>query len=322
MKAILSAMVGACLAMSAGSSARADDYPSRPITLVVGFAAGGAVDIVARTIGAQLQQQLKQTVVIENKPGANSNVAAVFVARAKADGYTLLVGANGMTTNGALYPNAGFDVVKDFAAVTMIGEAPPVIAAGPGFKGTTLAELVTQAKAKPDALDYGSPGAGSSAHLMMELFQRTADIKLRHVPYRGGQPAITDALGAHIPLLAVNLPEVVGLAKAGTLKILGVPSARRSPMLPDAPTVSEQGYPGFEAATWWGLFAPAGTPTDAVARIDAEVQAALRNPDVVSKLAQVGGTPRIQGPKEMAAFVASDRDKWTKIIKDAKIVAE
>ena len=322
MKAIISAAVGACLAFSIAPGAQAQDYPTRTITLVVGFAAGGAVDIVARTIGAQLQEQMKQTIVIENRPGANSNVAAVSVARSKPDGYTLLVGANGMTTNGALYPNAGFDVVKDFVAVSMIGEAPPVIAAGSGFKGTTLAELVAQAKAKPDGLDYGSPGAGSSAHLMMELFQRTADIKLRHVPYRGGQPAIADALGGHIPLLAVNLPEVVGLATAGTLKILAVPSAKRSPMLPNAPTAIEQGFAGFEATTWWGLFAPAGTPREVVERIDREMQAALKNPDVVEKLARVGGTPRAQGPAQMSAFIASDREKWTKIIQDAKIVAE
>ena len=322
MKAILSAVLGVSLVASLATVTFAEDYPSRPVTFVVGFAAGGAVDIVARTVGAQLQEQLKQTIVIENRPGANSNVAAVMVARAKPDGYTLLVGANGMTTNGALYPNAGFDVQKDFVPVAMFGEAPPVIAAGPGFSGKTLPELVTQAKAKPDDMAYGSPGAGSSAHLMMELFQREAGIKLRHVAYRGGQPAITDALGGHIPALAVNLPEVIGLATGSDLKILAVSGAKRSPLLPNVPTVAEQGFPGFEAATWWGLFAPAGTPADIVEKINAEVKRALNNADVIEKLARVGGTTRIATAAEMASFIASDRAKWTKIIQDAKIVAE
>ena len=207
----------AMLALSCLAPAVAQEFPNRPITIFVGFAPGGAVDIVARALGAHLQEQLGQPVVIENRPGANSNVAAIAVARSKPDGYTLLVGANGMTTNMALYPNPGFDVQKDFTPVSSIGEAPPVIAAGPSFTGRSLKDLVDQAKAKPGDMIYGSPGAGSSAHLMMELFQRVAGIKLQHVAYRGGQPAITDALGGHIPLLAVNLPEVIGQAQAGTL---------------------------------------------------------------------------------------------------------
>ncbi len=302
--------------------AAAQEYPSRPITLLVGFAPGGAVDIVARTLGAQLQEQLRQPVVIENRPGANSNVAAVAAARSKPDGYTLLVGANGMTTNMSLYANPGFDVQKDFAPISSIGAAPPVIAAGPGFSGASLKDLVGQAKAAPGALNYGSPGAGSSAHLMMELFQRVADIKLQHVVYRGGQPAITDALGGHIPLLAVNLPEVIGQTKAGALKVLGVPSPNRNPLLPEAPTVAEQGYPGFDASTWWALFAPVGTPAAIVDRLSAEVRIALASPSLREKFTLLGGVPKGSSPKELGDFIASDREKWTKIILDAKIVAE
>jgi tripartite-type tricarboxylate transporter receptor subunit TctC len=246
--------------LGAATGAQAQDYPSRNITLLVGFAAGGAVDIVARALGAQLQEQLGRSVIIENRPGANSNIAAVATARAAPDGYTLLVGANGMATNMKLYPNAGFDVQKDFAFISTIGETPPVFVAGKGFSGQTLKDLVDQAKAKPNGIFYGSPGVGSSAHLAMELFQRVAGIQLQHVPYRGGAPAIADAAGGHIPVLSVNFPEVVGQTQAGALKVLGVPSLKRSPLAPDAPTVSEQGYPGFEASTWWALFAPAGTP--------------------------------------------------------------
>ena len=300
----------------------AQDYPSRPVTLLVGFAPGGGVDIVARALAGQLQEQLGQPVVIENRPGANSNVAAVAAARSKPDGYTLLVGANGMITNMALYPNPGFDVQRDFAPVSSIGEAPPVIAAGPGFSGVSLKDLVDQSKGRPGELNYGSPGAGSSAHLMMELFQRVAGVKLQHVVYRGGQPAITDALGGHIPLLAVNLPEVVGQARAGTLKILGVPSAERNPLLPEAMTIAEQGYPGFDAATWWAVFAPAGTPSPIVERLSAEVRKALANPGMREKFIQLGGVPKGSTPQELADFIAREREKWTKIILDAKIVAE
>ena len=315
------AAIAACSLALFGAAA-AQDFPTRPITVLVGFAPGGAVDIVARSLGAQLQEQLGQAVVIENRPGANSNVAAVAAARSKPDGYTLLVGANGMTTNMALYANPGFDIQKDFAPISSIGEAPPVIAAGPGFSGTSLKELVEQAKARPGAMNYGSPGAGSSAHLMMELFQRVAGVKLQHVPYRGGAPAITDAIGGHIALLAVNLPEVLGQTRAGALKVLGVPSNDRSPLLPEAMTIAEQGYPGFEAATWWAVFAPAGTPTAIVDRLNAEVRSALANPGLREKFMQLGGVPKSSSPKELADILAHEREKWTKIILDAKIVAE
>ena len=303
-------------------SAAAQEFPSRPITFMVGFAPGGAVDIVARTLGAQLQEQVRQPVVIENRAGAHSNVAAVAAARSKPDGYTLLVGANGMTTNMALYANPGFDVQKDFTPVSLIGDAPPVIAAGPAFSGTSLRDLVEQAKSKPGALNYGSPGAGSSAHLMMELFQRVAGVKLQHVAYRGGQPAITDALGGHIPLLAVNLPEVIGQVQGGAIRILGVPGAMRNTLLPAVLTIAEQGYPGFDASTWWALFAPAGTPAAIVDRLNAEVRIALASPGLRDKFTLLGGVPKSSSPMELGNFIAAEREKWTRIILDAKIVAE
>jgi len=318
--AFLASGLAALLCVAA--PANAQDYPNRPITLMVGFAPGGGVDIVARSLGAELQQRLGQPVVIENRPGANSNIAAIATARARPDGYTILVGANGMTTNMALYPNPGFDVDKDFAPVSSIGEAPPVIAAGKGFAGKTLQDLVTMAKASPDDLAYGSPGAGSSAHLMMELFQRVAGIKLRHVAYRGGQPAITDAMGGHIPLLAVNLPEVLGQVASGDIRILGVPSLKRNPLLPDAPTVAEQGFAGFEASTWWALFAPKGTPPEVVNRLSAATREAVNAPEFQQRLRSLGGVATGSTPEEMGAFIASERARWTKIIIEGKITTE
>ena len=313
--------VGALAVASAGP-ARAQAFPDRPITLLVGFAAGGGVDIVARAVGARLQEQLGQPVVIENRPGANSSLAAVTTARAKPDGYTLLVGANGMTTNAALYPSAGFDVEKDFVSISTLGEAPPVLAAGSGFTGATLKDLVEQAKAKPGELAYGSPGAGSSAHLAMELFQRAAGVQLRHVAYRSGTLAITDAMGGHIPLLAVNLPEVVGQAKAGTQKMLGVTSRARNPLLPEIPTVAEQGFAGFEASTWWALFAPAGTPADVVAKLSAETRKALASEELRRNFLNLGGVATGSTPEEMKAFIAAERARWSRIIVEAKITAE
>ncbi len=324
MKSLMSA-IAALSVIASGLSARAqsvEKYPERPITFVVGFAAGGAVDIVARSLGGQLQSQTGQSVIIENRPGANSNVAAIAVAHAKPDGYTILVGANGMTANMALYPNPGFDVERDFAPVASLGEAPPVIASGKGFSGVNLHDLVEQAKAAPDTMAYGSPGAGSSAHLTMELFQRVAGIQLRHVPYRGGAPAIADALGGHIPLLSVNFPEVLGQVAAGELRVLGVPSPQRHPLMPQAPTVAEQGFPGFEASTWWALFAPAGTPRGIVEKLNAEVRKALATPDFRAKLLQSGGVVTGSTPDEMAAFIHAERAKWTKIIVEAGIKAE
>ncbi len=311
------------IAIAAGiGGMQAQDFPSKPITLLVGFAPGGAVDIVARALGAQLQEQIGQTVVIENRPGAGSNIAAVAAARAPADGYTLLVGANGMTTNMKLYANAGFDVQKEFAGVSLIGETPPVIAAGKGFSGDSLKDLVAQAKAKPGALSYGSPGGGTSAHLMMELFQRAAGIQLQHVPYRGGAPAINDAVGGHVPLLAVNFPEVIGQTNAGTLKVLGVPSLQRSPLLPNAPTVAEQGFAGFEASTWWALFAPINTPRAVVDRLSAEVRKAAATQAFKDRMAQIGAVATGSTPQQMDAFIARERELWEKIIVESKITAE
>jgi tripartite-type tricarboxylate transporter receptor subunit TctC len=304
------------------TGAVAQEFPNRPIALLVGFAAGGGVDIVARAVGARLQAQLGQPIVIENRPGANSSLAAVTTARAKPDGYTLLVGANGMTTNAALYPSAGFDVERDFTPVSTLGEAPPVLAAGPGFSGASLKDLIAQAKAKPGDLAYGSPGAGSSAHLAMELFQRSAGIQLRHVAYRSGTLAITDAMGGNIPLLAVNLPEVVGQAKAGTLKMLGVTSRARNPLLPDIATVAEQGFAGFEASTWWALFAPAGTPPDVVAKLSAETRKALASPELRQNFLNLGGVATGSTPEEMKTFIAGEHSRWSKIIAEAKITAE
>ena len=307
---------------SVRAPAEAQPFPSRPITIMVGFAPGGGVDIVARTLGAQLQEQLGQPVIIENRPGANSNLAAIATARAKPDGYTLMLGANGITANMALYAAPGFDVEKDLAGISSVGQIPNVIAAGKGFAGQSLADLVASAKAEPGKITFGTAGAGSSPHLTMELFQREAGITLQHVGYRGGQPAITDTIGGHIALVAVNALEALPQVKGGALRALAVTGKARHPSLPDVPTVAEQGFPGFESFTWWALFATAGTPADVIDKLNAETRKALASASFREKISQVGGIVTGSSPAELNAFITADRAKWTKIIREGKITAE
>ena len=320
-RCFFTALVTALL-LTGAPCAVAQDFPARPITIYVGFAPGGAVDIVARSLGAQLQTQLGQPVVIENRPGANSNLAAVAVVRSKPDGYALMLGANGVTTNMSLYPNPGYDVEKDLAPVSSLGQIPNVIAAGKGFAGATLQDLVRLAKASPGTIGYGTPGAGSSPHLTIELFERIAGVKLQHVPYRGGQPAIMDALGGHLPLVVVNALEALPQVQAGAIKALAVTSPARHALLPDVPTVAELGYPGFESLTWWALFAPAGTPRAVIDRLSGETRKALATREFQERLRSVGGVVTGSTPDELGAFVAAERAKWTKIIVESKISAE
>ena len=301
--------------------AQADrDFPSRPVTILVGFPPGGAVDVVARALGEQLQAQLGKPVVIENRPGANSNIAAAAVAHAKPDGYTLLVGANGLTANMSLYATPGLRRRERISRRSpRSGQISNVIAAGKGFAGATLADLIAAAKAKPGTIGYGTPGNGSSPHLTGELFERVAGIKLQHVPYRGGQPAITDVLGGHLPLVMVNALEALPHAQSGALKVLAVTGPQRHPGLPNVPTIAKSGYPGFEASTWWALVAPAGTPREVVERLSVETRKALASAKFQERLLQVGGQVTGSSPSELAAFLKADRAKWGQIIRDAQI---
>lgn len=310
------------LALCPGAVAVAQDYPTHPITVLVGFPPGGAVDIVARALGEQLQAQLGQPIVIENRPGANSNIATAAVARSQPDGYTLLVGASGLTINMSLYPQPGYDVERDLAPISSLGQIPNVIAAGPAFAGTTLADLVAAAKAKPDSIAFGTPGNGSSPHLTGELLQRVAGIKLQHVPYRGGQPAITDTLGSHIPIVMVNALEAMPHVQSGAFKALAVTGRERHAALPNVPTVAESGYPGFEAYTWWAFFAPAKVPPDLLARLNAETRKAINSAKFRERLQAVGGQVTGSTSAELADFIHKDRAKWAQIIQEAGIKAE
>ena len=294
-------------------------YPSKPIKVVVGYAAGGAVDVVARTIGQSISTSMGQAVIVENKPGAGTNIAVKSVITAEPDGYTLMMAANALAANMSLYQPAPFDAERDLVAVSLIGRVPVVIAANANAPYANIKQLIDAAKGKPNSIAFGSPGNGSTPHMAIELFTRAAGIDLQHVPYRGGSPAITDVIGGQLPLVAVNALEVLPHVKSGKLKVLAVLSPNRSAIFPDTPTIAESGYPGFEASVWYGLVAPAATPKPIVAKLHEEVQKALQTKEVRERMSAVGGEV-VPGSAEMFAnLIRSERQRYAKLVRDAHI---
>ena len=310
------AFVGFTLCV-AGVSAQS--YPSKPIKFIVGYAAGGAVDVVARTIGQSISGPLGQPVVIENKPGAGTNIAVKATITAEPDGYTLMMAANALAANMSLYQPAPFDAERDLVAVSLIGRVPVVIAANPNAPFNNAKQLIDAAKGKPNSIAYGSPGNGSTPHMAIELFARAAGIDLQHIPYRGGSPAITDVIGGQLPLVAVNALEVLPHVKSGKLKVLAVLSPNRSSIFPDAPTIAESCFPGFEASVWYGLVAPAATPKPIVQKLHEEVQKALQTKEVRERMNAVGGEV-VPGSAEMFTnLIRSERARYSKLVREANI---
>ena len=313
------AVLAALAVFFALPAANAQTYPSKPIRVIVGYAPGGAVDLVARAVGQELAKGLGQPVVVENKPGAATNIAVKALIDSAPDGYTLMLAANALAANMSLFQPAPFDVARDMVPVSLVGRVPVVIAASAASNLTTLAQLIEAARARPGAVTYGSPGNGSTPHLAVELFVRAAGISLAHLPYKGGAPAITDVIGGHVQLVAVNALEVLPHVKSGKLKVLAVLSPQRSPILPDVPTIAESGYPGFEASVWYGFVAPAATPRPIVARLHAEVQKALASPDVRNRLASAGGEVLPASTEQFGAMIAAERARYEKLIREAGI---
>jgi len=309
----------AAAGLASAASAQTANYPSKPVKVVVGYAAGGAVDVVARTIGQSLQTSLGQAFIVENKPGAGTNIAVKSVITAEPDGYTLLMAANALAANMSLYQPQPFDAEKDLVAVSLVGRVPVVIAAHANAPFANVKQLIEAAKGKPNTIAYGSPGNGSTPHMAIELFARAAGIDLQHIPYRGGSPAITDTIGGQVPLVAVNALEVLPHVKSGKLKVLGVLSANRSANYPDVPTIAESGFPGFEASVWYGLVAPAATPKPIVAKLHAEVQKALQTKEVRERMNAVGGEV-VPGSAEMfTQLIRSERVRYDKLVREANI---
>ena len=309
----------AATGLASVSMAQTAAYPSKPVKVVVGYAAGGAVDVVARTIGQSLSNAMGQPFVVENKPGAGTNIAVKSVIAAEADGHTLLMAANALAANMSLYQPEPFDAEKELVAVSMIGRVPVVIAANPNVPYANIKQLIEAAKGKPNSIAYGSPGNGSTPHMAIELFARAAGIDLQHIPYRGGSPAITDAIGGQVPLVAVNALEALPQVRSGRLKVLAVLSLNRSANFPEVATIAESGFPGFEASVWYGLVAPAATPKPIVARLHAEVQKALQTKEVRERMTGVGGEV-VPGSAEMFAnLIHSERVRYEKLVREANI---
>lgn len=299
--------------------ANAQDFPNKPVKIIVGYSAGGAVDAVARSVGQAMQASLGQPFVVENKPGAGTNIAVKHVIDAQPDGYTLLMAANALAANMALYQPMPFDAEKDLVPVSLVGRVPVVIAANVSAPYGNIKELIAAAKAKPGSISFASPGNGSTPHMAIEFFKRAAGISLLHIPYRGGSPALTDVIGGQLPLVAVNALEVQPHVRSGRLKVLAVLSAKRTSVFPDVPTIAESGFPGFEASVWYGLVAPVATPKPAVAKLHAEVQKALQTKEVRDRMAAVGGEV-LPGTAEMfAALIRSERQRYEKLVREANI---
>ncbi|RUP27614.1 MAG: tripartite tricarboxylate transporter substrate binding protein [Curvibacter sp.] len=311
---------GALAAFSLGAAAQAQgSYPAKPVHFVVGYPAGGAVDIVGRTVGQAMATVLGQPVIVDNKPGAGSNIAIKSVIDSPADGYTLLVAANALAANMALYQPAPFDAERDLAPVGLIGRVPVVLAVNPSAGIDSLAQLLKAAKDKPGSVNYATPGNGSTPHLAVVLFERAAGVQLAHVPYRGGGPAITDVVGGQLPMVAVNALEAVPQVRAGRLKVLAVMSARRSSLFPEAPTLAESGFAGFEASVWYSLLAPAATPKPVLAQLNAALQKALAQKDVRDKLSAAGGEVEPGSAEAFATLLHNERARYDKAIRAGNI---
>ena len=320
---IVSAVVAVVLAAAGAFApgAVAQSYPSKPIKVLVGFAPGGAMDIVARTVGQKMSASMGQPVVIENKPGAASNIAIRQLIESAPDGYTVMLVANGLTANPLLYTQQPFDPNTDVVPISLVARLPVVIAASAASDLTSLKVLVEKSLAKPGSVGYGSPGNGSTPHLATEMFARAARIQLLHVPYKGGAPAIADVLGGQLPLVAVNALEVLPHVKAGRLRVLATLSAERVATLPDAPTIAESGFPGFEASVWHAFIAPKGTPPAVVERLKGEIHKALADPEVKERLAGLGAVVSPTTPQELAALVRSEHERYGRVIREGNIKA-
>jgi tripartite-type tricarboxylate transporter receptor subunit TctC len=311
----------AVVASLTGASAQAQDYPNKPITLIVPFTPGGSTSVIARAISDTLSEALKQPIVIDNRGGAGSTIGARAVATSKPDGYTILLGTNATLTIAlSLTRNAGYER-KDLASIGFVGAVPNVVAVNPKSPVRSLVELLKQAREADKPLQYGSPGIGTVNHLSGELLAHTAKIKMAHVPYRGAIPALSDLLGGHISLLFSAIPNVHSHIGAGSVRALAVTSAKRSTLIPEIPTIAESGFPGFDAVLGYGLLAPAGTPRPIIDRLNRELRTALANPAVLKLLAQEGVEPMATTPEEFTTMIDREEPKWTALIKDLGLTA-
>jgi len=315
-RAVAAMLAGVMLSLSPLLPAAEQPYPSRPIRLVVPFPAGGPLDVIARAIGQKLSLAWGQPVVIDNRPGAGGNIGADLVAKSAPDGYTILEGAlSTHAVNVSLYSKMPYDPIRDFAPITLVAVTPNVLVLNPSVPANSVAELISYARANPGKLAFGSGGNGSAGHLAGELFKTEARVDMVHVPYKGAAPAMQDLLGGQIQLMFDNLASSMQQVRAGKLKAIAVTTAKRSPLVPDLPTLAETGLPGFDIYTWWGFLAPAGTPKEIIAQWNAEVTRILNTPEMQAYFAQQGAEPSPTSPEQFMALIQREIPKYAKIIK-------
>lgn len=315
---IIAAVIGCTLS----TVVPAQQYPSKPIRLVVGFAAGGPSDVAARTIGQKLTEKWGQQVIVDIRPGAGGNIATEIVAKAPADGYTLLEPAFAHAVNPFLYPKLPFDAMKDFAPVLLFASIANVLVIHPSIPARTVSELIAFAKAHPGQLTAGSSGNGTASHLAVELLNMMGGIKTTHIPYKGLAPAHTDLMGGQITLLFDGIVTGMPAVNAGRLRALAVTTAKRWRGTPEIPTMAEAGLAGFEVNSWYGLLAPAGTPREIITRLNTEVGRSLREPDARERLYSIGAEPMNGTPEEFQAYINSEMTKWSNVVKKANLKVE
>jgi tripartite-type tricarboxylate transporter receptor subunit TctC len=308
----------AIAAATFASGAFAQAFPTKAIRLIVPFPPGGGTDIIARETSQKVAAATGWTFVVENKPGAGGNMGVDAVAKAPADGYTIVLGqTSNLAINPSLYAKMPYDPQKDLVPIVLVANAPLVMVTSATSQHKTLAEVVNAAKARPGAVNFASPGNGTVAHLASELFQKAAGIKTQHVPYKGAAMALTDVISGNVDLYMSSVPTLLGQIKQGKLRALAVTSTKRVDDLPNVPTIHESGYKGFDAATWFGLLAPAGTPKDVVARLNAEFNKALQQPELRKKLGDEGADPAGGTPEQFAALIKDEAVRWGKVVKES-----
>jgi tripartite-type tricarboxylate transporter receptor subunit TctC len=298
---------------------RADDWPSRPIQMIVPFGAGGAADIIARLVGDKLAAALGQPVVIEDKPGAGGNIGAGLVARANPDGYTLLMSGSPTHSVGPyLYKDLSYDPMRDLPPVAMIAVAPNLLVVNSALPVKSVADLVALARAKPHTVTYSSAGIGTSGYLAAELLKAKANLDISHVPYKSGPEAVTGVLSGNVTFIFFTVPPLLPQVEAGQLRALAIASAERSPLVPNVPTIAEAGYSGFDVIAWYALFAPRGTPPAVVDRLSKEIEKILQRDDIRTELARLGAEPHYLSPQGLTDYVAAESPKWGPLLKDIK----
>jgi tripartite-type tricarboxylate transporter receptor subunit TctC len=325
MKRTLTVLGAACalaLGLAPANDAGAQDFPSRSLKIVVPYAPGGSTDILTRLVAQKLTGRLGQSVVVENRPGANGIIGTEAVARSPADGYTLLMATNGQTISmGGLYPSVPWDLEKDFVPVINIAAMPNLIVVHPSHPSKTLKELIDAAKAAPGKLSYAHAGIGSPQHMAGELFKLVTKVDIVGIPYKGGGPAVADTVAGQVPIVVVGIPAASQHVASGRLRALAAMSVNRSALLPELPTVAESGYPGFDAIFWIAIVAPRGVPPAIVQRLNTEINAVLRDADIEKQFSVQGATPAGGSPADLAAYMRKDIETWTRVIKEANIKA-